>query len=126
MLLHLRGSCCSSSSLGRNRGVDVVFEHRRVAAPVFPVSNNETADSTFRGRCLGLIFCLWHLRLEPLNVQQAPSALSSNNRVCLRLAMTRLLCQSLLKVAVELFLLLLYMMFLRSILTSQCLRLLTS
>lgn len=53
-LLYLRGSCCSSSSLGRNRGVEVVFEHRRVAAPVFPVSNNETADSTFRGRCLRL------------------------------------------------------------------------
>lgn len=74
-----------------------MFEHRRVAAPVFPVSNNETADSTFRGRCLRLIVCLWHLRLEPVNVQQAPSALSSNNRVCLRLAMTRLLWQSLLK-----------------------------
>lgn len=76
-LLHLRGSCCSSSSLGRNRGVDVVFEHRRVAAPVFPVSNNETADSTFRGRCLRLIFCLRHLRLKPVNVQQAPCALST-------------------------------------------------
>lgn len=63
-----------------------MFEHRRVAAPVFPVSNNETADSTFRGRCLRLIFFLWHLRLEPVNVQQAPSALSSNNKVCLRLA----------------------------------------
>lgn len=94
-----------------------MFEHRRVAAPVFPVSNNETADSTFRGRCLRLIFCL---RLEPVNVQQAPSALSSDNRVCLRLAMsamTRLLCQSLLKIAVELFLLLLYMILLRSRLT---------
>lgn len=49
-----KGSCCSSSSLGWNRGVDVVFEHRRVAAPVYPVSNNETADSTFRGRYLRL------------------------------------------------------------------------